>query len=290
MNNPDGASGAVRSVSRALSLLDYVTTEGIGQTELADAVGIPVPTAYRLLATMTRHGYISRREDGKFVPGPAIYRLAFEVDSRTLLRDTIAQQVRDLRDDTGESAGFFVQHGFERYCVETATSHHDLCRSFPLYARRSVQVGASGKIFMAYSNTEELFEGFQSAAVAMSKASLKALREEIRVTRERGYSFSDIVPETWGVAAPVYVEGALIGSLALTAPAERGGKKAIERAAGICVTQAEGASTQLTRAINGHASARDIRAVVADAFGPLERPGTPNPGNRRHAEYFSPRK
>ncbi|PRZ39727.1 IclR family transcriptional regulator [Antricoccus suffuscus] len=244
-----------------------------------------MPTAYRLLATMTRHGYISRREDGKFVPGPAIYRLAFEVDSRTLLRDTIAQQVRDLRDETGESVGFFVQHGFERYCVETAKSYHDLCRSFPLYARRSVQVGASGKVFMAFSNTEELLHGFQAADVAMTKGTLKALRDDIVLTRKNGYAFSDVLPETWGIATPVYVDGALIGSLALTAPAERGGKKAIERIAGICVEQTKSVSTRLTRAINGHSSARDIQAVVKDAFVPLEGPGVANADNRNAAIF-----
>lgn len=67
----------IGSVQRALRLLEAVGDhpDGAPAKQLAREAGMPLPTAYHLLRTLTHEGYL-RREQGVFVLGPAASRLA----------------------------------------------------------------------------------------------------------------------------------------------------------------------------------------------------------------------
>ncbi|MFC8914355.1 IclR family transcriptional regulator [Streptomyces sp. NPDC057116] len=64
-------------MQRALRLLEAVAshTDGAPAKQLAREAGLPLPTAYHLLRTLTHEGYL-RRESGVFVLGEAVARLA----------------------------------------------------------------------------------------------------------------------------------------------------------------------------------------------------------------------
>ncbi|MER6094635.1 helix-turn-helix domain-containing protein [Streptomyces sp. NPDC001728] len=67
----------IGSVQRALRLLEAVAShpEGAPAKQLARETGLPLPTTYHLLRTLTHEGYL-RREKGVFVLGEAAVRLA----------------------------------------------------------------------------------------------------------------------------------------------------------------------------------------------------------------------
>jgi DNA-binding IclR family transcriptional regulator len=67
----------IGSVQRALRLLEAVGThrDGAPAKQLAREAGLPLPTAYHLLRTLTHEGYL-RRENGVFLFGAAAERLA----------------------------------------------------------------------------------------------------------------------------------------------------------------------------------------------------------------------
>jgi DNA-binding IclR family transcriptional regulator len=67
----------IGSVQRALRLLEAVGThrDGAPAKQLAREAGLPLPTAYHLLRTLTHEGYL-RRENGIFHYGAAAKRLA----------------------------------------------------------------------------------------------------------------------------------------------------------------------------------------------------------------------
>ncbi|QNE76189.1 helix-turn-helix domain-containing protein [Streptomyces finlayi] len=66
----------IGSVQRALRLLEAVGThrDGAPAKQLAREAGLPLPTAYHLLRTLTHEGYL-RRENGVFLFGEAAERL-----------------------------------------------------------------------------------------------------------------------------------------------------------------------------------------------------------------------
>ncbi|GLF96793.1 helix-turn-helix domain-containing protein [Streptomyces yaizuensis] len=80
----------IGSVRRALRLLEAAAAhpDGAPAKQLAREAGIPLPTAYHLLRTLTHEGYL-RREKGVFVLGGAVGRLAVGGAGCGALRDCL---------------------------------------------------------------------------------------------------------------------------------------------------------------------------------------------------------
>ncbi|MFD8412671.1 IclR family transcriptional regulator [Streptomyces sp. NPDC059650] len=98
----------IGSVQRALRLLEAAGSHsgGAPAKQLAREAGLPLPTAYHLLRTLTHEGYL-RREGGVFVLGDAAGRLAaggLQQKRRTMIRDSLAH----FRDAVGAPVYFAV--------------------------------------------------------------------------------------------------------------------------------------------------------------------------------------
>ncbi|MFI8434252.1 IclR family transcriptional regulator [Streptomyces sp. NPDC079020] len=91
----------IGSVQRALRLLEAVGThrDGAPAKQLAREAGLPLPTAYHLLRTLTHEGYL-RREKGVFVFGAAAEKLTGlqAVQNR---RSSVSDSLAHLRDVIG---------------------------------------------------------------------------------------------------------------------------------------------------------------------------------------------
>ena len=103
----------IGSVQRALRLLEAVGShlDGAPAKQLAREAGLPLPTAYHLLRTLTHEGYL-RRENGVFVYGPAAKRLAGggALQNR---RTTIVDSLAGWRDAIGAPVYFGMYRGGE---------------------------------------------------------------------------------------------------------------------------------------------------------------------------------
>ncbi|MFE2324017.1 IclR family transcriptional regulator [Streptomyces sp. NPDC059385] len=98
----------IGSVQRALRLLEAVGSHGEGAPakQLAREAGLPLPTAYHLLRTLTHEGYL-RRENGVFVLGDAAGRLAgggLQQKRRSMILDSLAH----FRDAVGAPVYFAI--------------------------------------------------------------------------------------------------------------------------------------------------------------------------------------
>ncbi|MEU6310341.1 helix-turn-helix domain-containing protein [Streptomyces sp. NPDC047014] len=98
----------IGSVQRALRLLEAAVahTGGAPAKQLAREAGLPLPTAYHLLRTLTHEGYL-RREGGVFVLGEAAARLAhggLQQKRRSMILDSLAH----FRDAVGAPVYFAV--------------------------------------------------------------------------------------------------------------------------------------------------------------------------------------
>ncbi|MER6387790.1 helix-turn-helix domain-containing protein [Streptomyces sp. NPDC001523] len=95
-------------MQRALRLLEAVASHsgGAPAKQLAREAGLPLPTAYHLLRTLTHEGYL-RREGGVFVLGAAAGRLAvggLQQKRRSMILDSLAH----FRDAVGAPVYFAV--------------------------------------------------------------------------------------------------------------------------------------------------------------------------------------
>ena len=107
-------------MQRALRLLEAVGSheDGAPAKQLAREAGLPLPTAYHLLRTLTHEGYL-RREKGVFVFGDAAGRLAgggVLQNRRTKIEDSLAR----WRDEIGVPVYFAIYREGEIELVAVA--------------------------------------------------------------------------------------------------------------------------------------------------------------------------
>ncbi len=109
-------------MQRALRLLEAVGAHGDGAPakQLAREAGLPLPTTYHLLRTLTHEGYL-RRESGVFVLGAAAGRLAgggLAQKRRSMILDSLAH----FRDAVGAPVYFAVYRDGEIEVVGVSDS------------------------------------------------------------------------------------------------------------------------------------------------------------------------
>jgi IclR family acetate operon transcriptional repressor len=220
----DRGPEGVRAVERALDVLAAFSP---GQPDLLVAdlvklVGLSRPTLYRLLGTLEKKGFVSSSgEPQRFRLGPAVARLA-HVWSTTLDLSTIARPVMaEAWILTAETVALFVPRGDMRLCIAEMQSPQPISfRRGIGYSEKLVR-GASGRAILAFT---PLQVGQLEAYAAGTKTDLDWLREQLEVTRARGYAMghNELIQGAYAVAVPFFDgSGAVAGSLGVFGPDAR---------------------------------------------------------------------
>ncbi|WP_062464101.1 IclR family transcriptional regulator [Demequina soli] len=178
-----------------LRLFDETVTE-LKLREISDRTGIPMPTAFRVVATLEEGGFLERSEDGTIRPGVAVLTLGSAALRGSGLVQVSEQPLRRLAETTGETVNMGVLLGDEvLYLVRLRNS--DLVTA-------NVQVGSTlpapvtsmGKLLLAYLPEQErrdLLGGYDfSRAVGPNAARSAAdLEPGLAAIRDDGYALQD---------------------------------------------------------------------------------------------------
>jgi len=160
--------------------------------------------------------------------GPKVVELAWNVLSQQELRSSVKNYLLHLRDLTQETAGFYIQVGIQRVCIEEVESPHGLRYaakvglSFPIY------VGAPGKALLAFLPEKKLNEIIRELDFHQytphTITSAERLLKDLELARRKGYSTSN-GERTLGVraiAAPVFDRnGDVAGAICVLGPSDR---------------------------------------------------------------------
>ena len=106
-----GQQGRVRSTTGdLLNLVEQLSNfDQIGVTRLARHLGVPVPTAYRMLRALERAGYVEQLAESKeYRLTLKLFELGSRVASRTTLRDLAAVEVERLAQQAGLASNVSV--------------------------------------------------------------------------------------------------------------------------------------------------------------------------------------
>jgi DNA-binding IclR family transcriptional regulator len=97
------------SLTKALGLLEATAGYPAGRSlaELAAEVGMPKPTAHRILKTLTLLGYLERPASGIYRQSPQVQRLVSDATVRALI-DAAARPLRDLHTATRETVNLGI--------------------------------------------------------------------------------------------------------------------------------------------------------------------------------------
>ncbi len=197
-------------LDRCVALLDLLAGGPRSLRSLADASGLPRPTAHRLLVALEAHRLVARDPAGSFRLGPRLTELAAVAGPELDLASLAGPVLDRLHQATGESVQLYVRSGEHRLCIAARDAGTGLRDSVPVGALLPLDVGSGGKVLLAWS--------------ADSGGGVPAA--ELAAVRSRGWaaSVAEREPGVASVSAPVLRDGALLASLCVSGPVSRLGQ------------------------------------------------------------------
>jgi DNA-binding IclR family transcriptional regulator len=226
----DPESYNVRAVERAMQILSAFDGEHTdrGISEVAQAIGLHKATTHRIMMTLLNGGFLERADDGeRFCLGLRVVELGLGALRRLDVRRAAFPYMEQLVGRFQETCDLGIfDRGWVLY-VEVVHSEHSLTIAARVGRRLPAHCTASGRVFLAFlpsEVTEPILNAPLMACTAKTVTSPDRLREELEITRQRGYALDDEEFEAGirAVAAPVRdIDGNVIAALSMPGPTNR---------------------------------------------------------------------
>lgn len=228
----------VRVVERIATLLDVISDkESCSLTELAEACGLAVSTASRLLDSLERAGFVHRdRLTKRYQLGWKLFRLVAASKPRKDITSAIHPVLEWLAKETSEDAGLAELQGVHAVIIDFVEGDSPLKIITKINKPEPLYFGAFRKVLLAFQTDEWIesyirelkFEKFTETTIT----SAAALRREISQIREQRYatSYGEKLAESVGFAAPVFdYSGNLRAAVQIVVPEFRVNKRTVTR-------------------------------------------------------------
>ncbi|MCP8940559.1 SMP-30/gluconolactonase/LRE family protein [Alsobacter sp. SYSU M60028] len=218
-------------VVKALNLIDLIAGAPgeLRAQSLADHLGLPRSTVYRILNTLQQRGMV-RLDPGSqgYFPGFKFLEYAEAVWPQPDLPPLAMTELRWLRELSGETTYFSVASGLDMVIVQKAEGHAPTRPSAPLGSRRPLHCTAMGKAHLAalpHGAREQLLARIPYPRLTeRTVADATQLRSQLDVFRLRGYAIDDeeLSPGFRCVSAAVPGEAdEVLGTLSIAGPCFR---------------------------------------------------------------------
>jgi DNA-binding IclR family transcriptional regulator len=205
--------------------------------DVAAAVGLNKVTTHRLLRSLCQSGIVqSIGENGQYALGPAVLTFAEGFRKSFTMRDRVLPYLEKLAELTKETAIFCERYG-QAACVtvETWDSPHDTRTFSGTGVVRPLTAGSSALAILAMLPEKDILSiiGFKKLVqhTRFAPRTRKQLLDKIKEIKKLGYAVSmrerDL--DTGGIAAPVFNDQSVIGSLAVIGPVDRMKRNGIQR-------------------------------------------------------------
>lgn len=222
-----GSVKTIQSVGTAIDIIETVQARGkVGVTELADELNHSKSTIYNHVCTLEERELLVHEQDG--------YRLSLRLlDMANHVRDHIGNyeiiqnEVESLAEETGEIAQFGLEeHGQVAYLYKQTgergiETYSSVGTKQPMY---STSLGKAILAALPEERRREIIRQMEfDPPTTHAIGGEDELREELEMTRERGYAIDD--EENFSglrcVAAPVVDGETVFGAVSVTVPSSR---------------------------------------------------------------------
>ncbi len=184
----------VPNLERALAVLELLAElpAGAGFAEIAERLGIPKNSAYRIVSTLHDHGYLLRDDTRKtYGLSRKLLTLGYAALGETNLVEMSLETMRVVRDAIGETTLLGVLGGTDGIVLEQAPSRHLLKFLVEPGMRFPLHTSAPGKALLAALPERELARLLpQLPFTRFNERTLTDIPQflaELARTRERGY-------------------------------------------------------------------------------------------------------
>ena len=249
-------------LERSLAILALFTETRVEWRvpEIADAVGLPIPTTYRIVGSLVAQGLL-RPTTGGYRLGSAALGLGRRAAAGFDLGSAVGAELRALARATQETGLLSVLDEGARtaVCVDRVDSAQPLRLTLEVGRRVPLHAGAASKALLASGPAtvrEAVLAGPLPRLGPGTLTSAAALSEQLDEIRDVGYAVSreETNEGAWGVASPILGVGAvLLGSIGIAGPLVRCTPETLELARREVLASARRAETVLG-GVREHAS------------------------------------
>lgn len=221
----------VSSLAKALRVLECfsVNEPELGVTEIAEKLGIGKSNAHNIISTYCQMGYLQQMPNRKYALGCKLLEHAFIINQHLGYPQAVYDLLLEAAERTGQVVYFGIPYETDVLYLYVA---HPIARMKELPYREICGERAPlcstgiGKAMLAGMPPEEWLSRIPDGIEAYTPQTItdrEKILEELRITRERGYSIDNCEHEAnvRCVGAPVYnARGRLVAGISSSGPAQ----------------------------------------------------------------------
>ena len=221
----------IGAVERAADLLNAFTEldgANAGVTELSERLGLSKAVVHRILASLRARGFIDLDEQTRrYSLGPASLALGLTYLQQIDVRDVARSVLRELSEQTNETATLSIRRGDVRMYVDQMTPAREVKMTVQLGHPYPLHAGGSSKAFLAHlpaARIEEYLDGPLEALGENTITDPVLLLRNLGEIRKLGYaaSFGERQEGAASIAAPVFDhENETVAVISVCGPVER---------------------------------------------------------------------
>ena len=221
----------IKSIDKVLDLLEFLSAnqQETGITEISKKLHMGLSTVHRILTTLKSRGYvIQNQQTTKYRLGIRLFELGCAVQSTKRLVEITKPYLRQLSQNTNETANLAILEGKEVIYLDTIESSEILRTEIMPGTRTPAHCTALGKVLLAFISDRE-FENLYKSAEPLSSltsksiSSLEELKKNLKKVKKQGYAF-DREEYKIGInciGVPIFGRNGVIAAISITGPASR---------------------------------------------------------------------
>jgi IclR family acetate operon transcriptional repressor len=226
-----GPRTGIRSLEKGLAALEALAQSptALPASALADTLKLARPTVYRILASLLRHGYVTRDRER------ARYRLSFkllDIGHRVLKSTDLLQAARPalqaLQESYRETVHLAVPEAGRMVYLDKLEGTGPFCMHSRIGTSVPMHCTALGKAVLAFLSPPEakaiVVEHGLPRRTPRTIVTWPALERDLARVRRRGYALDDVETEedVRCVGAPIFdYRGRPVAALSVSAPTSR---------------------------------------------------------------------
>jgi IclR family acetate operon transcriptional repressor len=214
-------------------MLEALSRHGSGASleELSTSLMLPKSSLHRTLAALRERGFATQRDDGHYLLGPELMRIAFDFYDRLDVRVWLRPTLERLRAELNETIHLGVLDGADVVYVDKLEPTHPIALSSKIGGRNPAHCTGVGKALLAWTYpTDASLRDWAEDHAPLARPTARtidtpdALAREMRRIRTEGFAkdLEESEPSVRCVAAPVFFGGSTpVAAISISAPKDR---------------------------------------------------------------------
>lgn len=225
---PD-ARYSVHSLELGLRILESFDRDAVDEmslSEMARRIGVSRSSAFRLVHTLQRLGYLEREDETKnYRLGARVMSLGYSFLASKDIAELARPELQRLRTATRCSTHLGILDGADVIYIARFAAHKPVSAMISVGARVPAHATTMGRIILAYKPAGYLSEHFTGRPLVkfseQTPQTLDALVTALEADRRRGYviSHSSFEAGIASIAAPLFdAKGEVVGAINVSTP------------------------------------------------------------------------